>query len=74
LESLRAEEVSIREYEHHAEQARVEARARYGALVKQKHEKPAFSLRATVLREDPPDYRKSFDDAGEHEKAHIHNI
>jgi hypothetical protein len=43
----------------------METKARYGDWVAQVDEKPAFSLRKAVLRRDPPDYRKSFIEAGE---------
>jgi hypothetical protein len=68
LRSLQNEELKIGEYEQHTEQGRVEAGARYMDWKNPpnpKDEKLAFSFRKTVLREDPPDYKKSFDEAGE---------
>jgi hypothetical protein len=43
----------------------MEVKERYTDWVKQIDEKPAFSLRKTVLRLGPPDYKKSFDEARE---------
>jgi hypothetical protein len=74
LGSLQNEELNIGEYEQHTEQAHAEAGARYRDWKnppKPTEEKPAFSFRKTVLRQDrqdrqdPPDYKKSFDEAGE---------
>jgi hypothetical protein len=71
LESLRNEEVEIREHERHTKQARVKAGACYLKWKnppKAKDEKPVFSFRKVLLRQDRqdrPDYKKSFDKAGE---------
>jgi hypothetical protein len=74
LGSLQNEEVKIGEYERHTEQARVEAGAHYSDWKnppKPQDEKPGFSFRKTILRQDrqdrqdPPDYEKSFNEAGE---------
>jgi hypothetical protein len=71
LGSLQNEEVKIGEYERDTKQERVEAGARYMDWKnppKAKDEKPAFSFRKTLLRQDrqdPPDYEKSFNEAGE---------
>jgi hypothetical protein len=77
LGSLQNEELNIGEYERHTEQARAEAVAHYMDWKnpsKPMDEKPAFSFRKTVLRQDrqdrqdTPDYKKSFDEAGESSK------
>jgi hypothetical protein len=71
LGSLQNEEAKIEEYERHTEQARVEAGARYMDWKdppKAKDEKPAFSFRKALLRQDPPDYKTPFDEAGESSK------
>jgi hypothetical protein len=77
LGSLRNEEVKIGEYERDTEQARVEAGARYMDWKnppKAREEKLAVSFRKTLLRrvrqdrQDPPDYEKSFNEAGEFSK------
>jgi hypothetical protein len=60
LESLRDKEVTIEKYQTHAEQAQMEAKARYETWVKQSDEKLALSLRKTVLHQDP---KRSFDHA-----------
>jgi hypothetical protein len=74
LGSLRNEEVKIREYGRHTEQARAEAGARYMDWKnppKTQDEKPGFSFRKALLRQerqeppDQPDYKTPFDEAGE---------
>jgi hypothetical protein len=68
LGSLQNEEVKIRGYEQHFEQARVEAGARYMDWKKStnpKEEKLAASLRKALSLRDRQDPEKFFNEAGE---------
>jgi len=67
FDSIRNAETAIGEYERRAEQSRVEAKARYLDWMDEEDEKSGFSFRLlkNVLRQDPPDYRKAFDEASE---------
>jgi hypothetical protein len=71
LESLRNKEVTIGKYQAHAEQAWMEAKARYETWVKQRDEKLALSLRKTVLRQDP---KRTFNHTSECLNTYHHSI
>ena len=67
MDSIRNEETAIGEYERRAEQSRIAAKARYLDWMNEEDEKSglSFRFRKNVLRRDPPDYRKAFDEASE---------
>jgi len=67
LDSIRNKGTAIGEYERRAEQSRMEAKTRYLDWMNEEDEKSelSFRFRKTVLRWDPPDYRRTFDEASE---------